>query len=531
MSFIDARKLPDGHRIEADLCIIGSGAAGLAIATEFRNSPLRVALLESGGMYADPTIQELCDGEIAGQQDWPLNQTRLRYFGGTTNHWTAHVRPLDPIDFEPRAWVPHSGWPFRLPALEPFYDRAQRFLDLPKRPFDPRAWHRAESAPWRFDGDRVATKVIQIVPMHKRKLGVLLEEEIAKAPGIETYLHATVLEIEPDEGQQRVRRLRIAAGGKRLTAHARSYVLATGGIENARLLLLSSSVSEAGVGNQHGLVGRFFANHPTIKLAGEFHPSAPGVRANFYRLRRLPSGPGLIKAALVLSPELQRSAELLNCRVEMRNWIDVFTAHWEQEGPRSLRLLWGELTDGRLPDDLDDHLVNVVTDMDHIAAAAYYKLRYDPDYPRSHLILGAFPEPAPNPESRVRLGEEVDRLGQRKVVLDWRLTEFDAQSAQRTVEILSREVGASGLGRIRDRVPEDGFASIDIRGSFHHMGTTRMHEDPKQGVVDAQCRVHGISNLFVAGSSVFPTYGTANPTLTILALAFRLSERLKETLG
>ncbi len=141
MTIIDARRLPDAYEVESDLCIIGAGAAGIAMASEFLNGPLRVALLESGGIQPDPEIQALTRGRMVGLPDFPLSQTRLRYFGGTTNHWSAHVLPLDPIDFERRSWVPHSGWPFGSSDLAPLYQRASQFLLLPERAFDARVWH------------------------------------------------------------------------------------------------------------------------------------------------------------------------------------------------------------------------------------------------------------------------------------------------------------------------------------------------------------------------------------------------------
>ena len=143
-------------------------------------------------------------------------------------------------------------------------------------------------------------------------------------------------------------------------------------------------------------------------------------------------------------------------------------------------------------------------------------------------LLRAVTEQAPNPESRVFLGDEKDHFGQRRAVLDWQLTELDTASAHETVKVVTREMGIAGLGRVRSVFPNGGFPEVDARGAFHHMGTTRMHRDPSQGVVDANCRFHSVSNLYVAGSSVFPTTGMSNPTFTILALAFRLAEHLKE---
>jgi choline dehydrogenase-like flavoprotein len=139
-------------------------------------------------------------------------------------------------------------------------------------------------------------------------------------------------------------------------------------------------------------------------------------------------------------------------------------------------------------------------------------------------------EQAPNPESRVTLMEARDRFGLRRAQLDWRLTELDARSVRRTAEIAADALGGALAGRAQLLVSEaDPWP--ETTGRSHHMGTTRMHADPRRGVVDADCRVHGLANLWIAGSSVFPTCGYANPTLTLVALAHRLADRLQRELA
>jgi choline dehydrogenase-like flavoprotein len=492
MAFIDARTLPEGHRIDADLCVIGSGAAGLAIASEFAGSPLRVALLESGGLTPDPRTQALYQGRMAGQADAPLHQSRLRYFGGTTNHWTAHLRPLDPADFEVRPWIPHSGWPFESAHLAPYYRRACEFLGIPPSSFDLESRSRAAGiAPWTFEEDRAKTQLVQILPEEKRRLGVLLHDEFQSSDNVRTYLYANVLEIRPDESGQRIGHLEIRTlQGRRLTARGTQYILAAGGIENARLLLLSA---EGGLGNRHGLVGRFFANH----LESYCGQLVLGAKAEFYGKMH----PGMqSRAVLTLSEEIQAAQELLNCRFRVV--------------PLRRRPTSGLAT-------ALARMIQVVDAPPARGAAGHAAI----------MGLRAVAEQSPNPESRVRLGTDRDAFDQPKVVLDWRLSDADSVSVSRSLEQLAIALGSSGLGRIRRIFPEDGFRSANPRGSFHHMGTTRMHVDPRHGVADADCRLHDLSNLFVAGSSVFPTYGTANPTLTILALSFRLAEHLKALLA
>jgi choline dehydrogenase-like flavoprotein len=146
--------------------------------------------------------------------------------------------------------------------------------------------------------------------------------------------------------------------------------------------------------------------------------------------------------------------------------------------------------------------------------------------PRRYFFKTAM-EQAPNRESRVMLGEERDRLGCARVALCWSLTSLDRRTFDRGHEILHEELRRANVGSLETAFgPADDAWPPGLRGARHHMGTTRMHVDPRRGVVDPQCRVHGISNLYVAGSSVFPTGGAANPTLTIVALALRLAEHV-----
>jgi choline dehydrogenase-like flavoprotein len=508
VSFVDARELPDGHRIEADLCVVGAGAAGLAIARELAGGPIRVALLESGGLEMEPAVQALNEGHVVGHPYPPLETTHLRWFGGTTNHWTAWVRPLEPIDFEARPWVPHSGWPFGSPELAPFHERARRFLGLPERAFDLAAWEgRGGNPPWRIDGDRVETRVLQIISRQNRRLGRTQRQALEGAANVTVYLHATVLEVVPDAAARHVRHLRVTAdGARRLLARARRYVLAAGGIENPRLLLASSGAEPHGLGNRHGLVGRFFANHPSAYV-GTLHPMPRTLGATDTGRHAT----GTTHPFLALSERAQREARIpsVGFHVGALALDGDHTARARSSGPPTLA----------------DHVAAVAADVDRLVAGT-------PDSPGQRppgISLQAIAEPVPDRESRVTLAPDRDRLGQRRVVLDWRVGPLVVESLRRAMEILAHEVGATARGRVHDDSGRD-----DLRfttQSFHHMGTTRMHRDPAEGVVDADCRVHGIDNLHVAGSSVFPTYGTANPTFTILALALRLCDHLRARLA
>jgi choline dehydrogenase-like flavoprotein len=517
MRLRDAREVPEGHRIEADLCIIGAGAAGLALAHALRAAAPRVVVLESGGPEPDAATQALCEGSLLGIEDFPLQASRLRGLGGTTNHWTAWVHPLDAADLEKRAWVPHSGWPLRFSELAPYYARARRFFELPERAFDPAAWEQGEELrAWRFAGDAVASRIVQIVPPERRRLGQTLRAALEAAPNVEVYLHASVLEIVADREQRRIEHLAVRTPeGRSFTARARGYVLAAGGIENARLLLLSTGASPAGLGNDHDLVGRFFQNHPEQARAVDLLATPRAPSAAFYAMRR--SGASLIVGSLVLSERVQRQEQLQNCSFRIERTLPL--------RPRGAGAGLGLAANA-----LDADVRRVAFDADGPRPEGGPRAEAEAERAPAVHWLRLHAEPAPNRESRVRLGDHRDAFGQRRVVLDWRLAPGDSQAVRRTLEVLARAWGASGFGRARSRFPAAGFAGFNPRGSFHHMGTTRMHDDPKQGVVDREGRVHGVANLWVAGSSVFPTYGTVNPTLTIVALTLRLADHLRGVL-
>jgi choline dehydrogenase-like flavoprotein len=490
---IDALSLAPDASVETDLCIAGAGAAGIAIAREMIGRKLRVCLLEGGGLTPDDATQSLYRGTSMARKYFPLDATRTRYFGGSTNCWSGFCRPLDADDFEQRDWIPHSGWPFDRAALLPYYRRAQKVCKL---------------GPFRYQGDecaserrplltfadgRVVTRCFQIAPT---RFGQIYRDEIASAANIDTYLRANVVEIEPTEGARAVKRLHVRTlGGNAFEVRPKVVVLATGGIENARLLLASRRVQPAGLGNQHDLVGRFFMEHPHT-LVGELLPSAGARRLGLY----LPHRRGEVGelGILSLSPETRRSERLANFTCSLT-------------GPAEF-------------DAFERGLAAAAADID-----APRRAERGLPARAGKYVLSNESEQVPNPDSRVELSYERDALGMNRVKLKWRLTAQDKRSLRRSHEILARELGRSGVGRLKLALGgDDDTWPPDLVGARHHMGTTRMNPDPKRGVVDANGRVHGIANLFVAGSSVFPTSGSANPTFTLVALALRLAHHLKE---
>lgn len=510
----DARTLENGSVVEGDLCIVGAGAAGISIAREWIGSNQRVLLLEGGGFDYEPRMQELYRGEIVGLPYYPLHVARLHYFGGTTGHWSGFCAPFDPIDFEQREWVPHSGWPIARADLDPYYARAQEVLQLGPYEYEAAQWQRRDTrlVPFPLDPDVAWTKMWQFSP--PVRFGSQYRESILRAPNVHLYTHAKVCEIEANEAVSAVEGLRVRTfEGKEYRVRAHRYVLACSTIQNARLLLASHSRAAAGLGNQNDLVGRYFMEHlemPSGILAtlGERVPSTSMYAFHFGRTKA--------RGELALSADMQRARGILNATVSLTpGGIDepaLSTFEWATpevvEGFRTRPVGSGE-----------------DPGVDQAAPA-------EQDAPRVfHLLTRQ--EQAPNPASRVTLSTEHDALDMPRAQLDWRLTDVDRHSFRAFCEVLGAEMGRSGVGRVqmRDWVlePLESPWPGSLGGGWHHMGTTRMHADPKQGVVDVNCRVHGLANLYIAGAAVFPTAGCANPTLTLVALSLRLSDHLQTT--
>jgi choline dehydrogenase-like flavoprotein len=532
MPFFDAREFGGPAEITADVCIVGAGAAGITLARALAGQPLRVALLESGGPDFEHRPQFLYIGENVGLDSFATAHSRFRMFGGSTTRWGGQCRPLDPIDFERRRWIPHSGWPFDLAHLEPWYRRAQEVCHLGPCSYDLRDWVTNDRPSLPVDPDRLTPRIYQF--SHPADFGRTYRAELEAAANVDVYLHANLLEIQVDDAVRRVTGLRLGTfTGKALRATARSYVLACGGIENARLLLASNRVASAGVGNQHDLVGRFFMDHPYFWM-GYFDPARPAYNRGLHVIEdyaRVGSHQR-VHTAHTLPDQVIRQRSLNGCAIYMVRRPDYKSRpEYFAPGGRSLVHIVDVLKHTEVPDRrFGQHLRNVVgghRDALRLLARQLAEIRN----PQPRLALRAVLETTPQPDSRVTLGERKDRFGMQRVHVDWRVSAEDRRGLDRLRQVMGFEVERLGLGRLAGEVAENASGwPCSMTGGKHHMGTTRMHGDPRQGVVDPDCRVHDMANLYVAGSSVFPTGGYANPTLTIVALALRLADHLQERL-
>jgi choline dehydrogenase-like flavoprotein len=491
-----------------DVCIVGTGPAGMTIARSLPRS-LRIALIEAGGFEYAAEDQKNYEGEASDLRPGYLSTSRARMFGGSSNCWGGWCHPLDDYDLQRKDWLDASvTWPIDRQALIPYYDKASKLLGLESFFGGERDW-RALTADASDSVDlRLVPFQVSTPPM---RFGTQFRAELERAENIFVCLHsnAAALECRPDG---RVRALQVVGkAGNRVSIEAGFFVLATGGIENARILLNSTDVHAAGLGNQHDQVGRHFMAHTPVWGAGAIL-FAEHDSAMLDRIRTR----GVLNF-LSLSDQAKRREGLLNLGL----WLQYERAH-QYAGQFIVRKLDEKLNDSGLGTRLDSIMGG---DRDYTARtiAAFMRSIGDHDNTAIFSFL-AVPETAADPDNRVTLAADTDPLGIRKVQVKFRPTDLDESSFRRSLSLIARILGRQTLGRMRISYGADNPAVR--QADEHHMGTTRMHEDPRRGVVDRNCVVHGAPNLYVAGSSVFASSGFANPTFTILALAYRIADHL-----
>jgi choline dehydrogenase-like flavoprotein len=518
----DLRTAPDNLLLEADICIVGAGPAGVALATALMGSGLRTILLESGGLSIEPPSQKLNIAENLGLPHGGAVGGRARVLGGAGRLWAGQCLRFDAIDFEQRPWVPRSGWPITLESMEPFYQAAERFFRVENQPTDARFYDLfGQKAPdWSqnsiYSMSTVITPEIDVGRYHRRAL--------KQAADVRVVLHANVVHIDT-EGEKATGLSLRTLDGHNAEVRARTYVLCGGGIENPRLLLASAKQRPAGLGNARDLVGRYFQEHPnglTATLEG-------GDPAQLQRQFRMLYGKYKFFPKFRLSEAAQRAHEVLNVNAHLR-----FKGAAE-EGVTAARAAIKTLRQRQIPSDIGRTFQSLLRGSKEVAQLALSRRYTALDAPSPREIrLQCYLEQSPNSDSRIRLGQEVDAVGVRRAAVDWQLSDIERRTAQVMTELVAGEFSRLGLGMIRPDAwlyDSSGDWKSRLTDCYHHAGTTRMAEDSSQGVVGPTLEVFDVAGLYVCGGSVFPTSGYANPTLTIVALAFRLADHLRKKLS
>jgi choline dehydrogenase-like flavoprotein len=546
---IHSPDVPIDAVIETDICIIGAGPAGITLARELIGSSLRVTLLESGGFEFDPHIQELGQGEVHSRYLGAdaLEAGRRRQFGGTPNRWSyttepgdgrsyARCLPPEALDFEPRADEPSLLWPFSFDRLRPFYERAQRVWNGGRYDYQVNSWA-SDRRPLETAHDILETRICQHGPNDVFILRY--RDDILSAENVDLYLTCTAVAVDSDGATGRVRKLRVAkADGRTFSVAAKTYVLACGGVENVQMLLSSDIAEPGAAGNRHDNIGRYVTDHPEFRM-GSIFPSTPDVydKVALYDIHWVRGH--MVSGFLTISEAVKRSEKLLNMSVALAARGPGFGT----EAHRAIAGLYAAARHREKPSRLSADIRSILRSPNDVAA--FFRGRKaehiyaethggwsQPDADRENLasieLWSAF-EQTPSRDNALTLTNDRDWLGRRKLRFDHHWSVADRKNIRRSIDIFTARIEPLGLGRFQSWVDFEGSSRPRWTGWHHPMGGTRMHVDPRFGVVDENCLVHGLSNLYVAGSSVFPTgIGYANPTLTLLALAVRLADHLKE---
>jgi choline dehydrogenase-like flavoprotein len=504
--------------IEADVVIVGAGAAGLCLANELQKLSARVVLLESGGWEEEPRTQSLYETIDTGTTFNSAMTGRFRIFGGTTTKWGGQSLPLMPIDFETRSWVRDSGWPISFSELGGFYDRANMFLDVD-----------------RLDYEDQTARLLKVVRPDVKSHGIVYHfskwarepnlrkvysHQLQSSSTVSVLLHANVVGISVMDDN--VSSLDISTlDGKRGKVKGKVVILATGALEVARLLLNQPTIASA----FDSVLGRYLQDHPAARL-GSVETSNPKRLQMLFNGKR--NNGRKYSVRLSLSPHKQTEEKILNASAGF-----VFSLDETSPLAEARRILKKEvpLRSGR----------SIIT--------AFKCLRFTPSlfdatmqyFAKGQIYLpnarceiaGSF-EQVPDPESRVTLAEDRDSLGMRRLKVNWRISKETLKTARVFCNAIDSTVKQLNVGRFIpfSRLKEDINDAFDpslFHDQNHHLGTTRMGISVQNSVVDSELRVHNLTNLFIASSSVFPTGGHSNPTLTMLALCIRLADKLKQT--
>jgi choline dehydrogenase-like flavoprotein len=516
--------------IRSRVCIIGAGLAGHSLAQSLVAAGIDVALLEAGGRSLEERSQSIYNARMARLKHDGTNEGRFRLLGGSSTRWGGQLLPYTAEILQPSPSLPSYSWPLTIDELAPFYLDAERLLDADDLPFDAKpfldAFHR-KASPLLDELPELRARFSKCAPFSRRNLGTTVGKNIEQDNSATLYLHANLTELllAPTGDRIEAALVRNYAGTK-FRFEAEHFVLSCGTIETSRLLLASRSVNLRGVGNTYDQVGRYFhdqINLPSAKLTGD-------ARRMFLES----FGPFLFRRTahtikFEASPQLRERLHLLAVMAH------IIIDEPEDSGVSVARSLLRSVQRGDLKDAIFRELPKVPRawiDLGRLAYTAKFEKRRHAS-PRAAVTLCLNSEQLPLADTRIRLDDDLDHLGMPKTVVDWTISDADLITLRTFAAFLRERFSALSISGIEWR-PEIFDESAEITGitdTFHPMGGCRMGTDPRESVVDSNLTVHGISNLSIASAAVYPAGGSSNPSLTIIALALRLGDRLAAKSG
>lgn len=543
--------IQNGACLQSDVCIVGAGPAGIALALDLSDRGISVLLLESGHIDSDTKTQSLYEGEVTdARMHSPPDKYRQRRLGGSSAIWGGRCMPMDPIDFETRDYVPHSGWPISYDDLLPYYPAANALAEAGRFSYEADDALGVLAAPMirGFNSAHVRTTGLERNSC-PTNFGKRYQKRLKLSLQVKVLLGANCVGLKLHSDGQSIRAVAVATlQGIRFTVMSRITVLASGGLETVRLLLASNDVSPAGVGNHHDVVGRYYMCHIASNVG---HLSLNGPPSQVQHSYEISPEGIYCRRRLSIAAGEQRRRGLANsiARLHLPRITDPSHRNGVLSGLFLTRKLisyeYGKrLIDGKSASigTYARHMLNVVADpLDTAAFLSHWVTRRtlaDRKFPSvilrnrtNYFSLEMHGEQAPLETSRVTLSSQIDVLGMPKLRVDWRYSQSDIESLGRTLDLISEEIELAGVGRFvyqRETLEED-LTRFGAYGG-HHIGTTRMGGDERTSVVNSDCQVHSVNNLYIAGSAVFPTSSQANPTLTLIALALRLGNTLARRL-
>ncbi len=509
--FKDLKDISSESTLIYDICIVGTGPAGISVAKQLLDTDHRIVMLESGGMLPEPKYQQLNKGENSGPSFLSLDASRMRCFGGASKLWAGYCSPFKSDEFDKKSFIPLSGWPISLDDLKNYYKQAAKMLGISYKKFYSKDYFQDTFDGISFkefnrDDSFLSGCVFQVSNVKNRDFGEKYKKDFESSLNTDIIFHSTVTKLNLNSSGKDIQSASIAdLNGNKATIKAKIFVLACGALENPRILLASNDHYKNGIGNGSGFVGSCFMSHPGVTNVGEIHKSSPDqcIDEEEYNDDYI--------VQFEMSPKQRSKQKVLRHMLSISQYRDLANP--------------STYISGRVFTEFD----KLVGNFNFVSSVKKTACRINGKYSSKLWNLTIALEQPPRLSNNLRLHKTNDILGIPKINMHWDdISEIEKNTVIKSVEAMACELGALNTGRIKFKNKLLTGESYKINDPVnHHIGTTRMADSFKIGVVDKDCKVFGISNLYIAGSSVFTTSSVVNPTYTIIAMSLRLGDYLK----